>query len=449
MKLIEAKTLGSNANTVIFTDIPQTYTDLVLLISARTNGAFTSDTLYVTMNSSTSNFSWENIYSTGNNPVVGQSNSDNQLASGINGNNSTALVFSNVEIYIPNYRNTAHNKSITNQGAVENNATRGDNYIDSVLWNNTSSITSMTLSAVSGSAFVTNSTFYLYGISNTIANGAKATGGIVYEDTNYFYHTFLSSGTFTPTQSITADVLVIAGGGGGGGPEASEDTGGGGGGGAGALLAHTSQSLTATGYAITVGAGGTAGTGSSAGTNGANSQFGSISVSTGGGYGGGGGNPGYNGANGGSGGGGRSQSGAKGGSSAGTGTTGGNDGGTGYSGGQRGGGGGGGAGAVGTAGGFSSSGAGGVGVNTYSSWATATLTGVGGYYAGGGGAGEGGASGNGPGAGGVGGAGNGGYNQSPGVPAIINTGSGGGGGGQKSSFGGNGASGLVIVRYAK
>ena len=64
---------------------------------------------------------------------------------------------------------------------------------------------------------------------------AKATGGNIYTDGTYWYHAFRSaSGTFAPTQSLTADILVVAGGGGGG--FASTQTGRGGGGGAGGLL---------------------------------------------------------------------------------------------------------------------------------------------------------------------------------------------------------------------
>ena len=47
--------------------------------------------------------------------------------------------------------------------------------------------------------------------------GAKATGGTITTDGTYWFHTFTSSGTFTPTQSLTADMVVVAGGGGGGG----------------------------------------------------------------------------------------------------------------------------------------------------------------------------------------------------------------------------------------
>ena len=107
-------------------------------------------------------------------------------------------------------------------------------------------------------------------------------------------------------------------------------------------------------------------------------------------------------------------------------------------------GGGGGAGAAGSNSTSGAGGNGGAGTNAYSSWADATLTGVGGYYAGGGG----GASANIPGIGGVGGGGLAVVESTQGGRSgATNTGSGGGGGWLISS--GAGGSGLVIVRYAK
>jgi hypothetical protein len=44
-------------------------------------------------------------------------------------------------------------------------------------------------------------------------------------DGTYWYHTFVSSGTFTPQKAISCDYLVVAGGGGGG----QDDNGAGGG----------------------------------------------------------------------------------------------------------------------------------------------------------------------------------------------------------------------------
>lgn len=249
---------------------------------------------------------------------------------------------------------------------------------------------------------------------------AKATGGTIVYSAPYYYHTFTGNGTFAPTESLTADILVIAGGGGGRA----------GGGGAGGLLAHTSQSLTVQNYSITIGAGG----GDS--VNGTNSQFGSLTASVGGGA----SSPwGETGDAGGSGGGGGSVTGTT--INGGAGTAGqGNNGGSGVN--ERAGGGGG-AGAAG-ANGATIGGAGGNGLSTYSSWGLATSTGqnISGtyWYAGG----AGGGAINTGGAGGNGGGGAGSY-ASP-VSGTANTG--GGGGGAYASLGASGGSGITIVRYA-
>lgn len=276
--------------------------------------------------------------------------------------------------------------------------------------------------------------------SNSITTPSpKATGGTIsYGGDGYTYHTFTASGTFTPTQSLTADALVIAGGGGGGQAR-------GGGGGAGGLLAFTSQSLTTTGYTVTVGAGG----GNK--TVGVDSQFAGLTLVKGGGFGGSESGQGtITGGNGGSGGGGSF------GQAGGTATSG-----QGYNGGGNTGGadyqasGGGGAGAVGFNGdsGTPIAGGGGVGSSAYSSWGSVVGKGqnVSGtyYFAGGGGSSSnrvgnagaaGGLGGGAAGADGNGGAGNNG---------TVNTGGGGGGGsGSPRTNGGSGGSGIVIIRYA-
>jgi hypothetical protein len=111
----------------------------------------------------------------------------------------------------------------------------------------------------------------LYGIRKyDTAGSPKATGGIISFDSanNKWVHAFTASGTFTPTEDITCEYLVVAGGGGGsqtraggggaGGYRSSvsgESSGGGG-------SAESALSLTAlTGYTVTVGAGGAGGTG--------------------------------------------------------------------------------------------------------------------------------------------------------------------------------------------
>ncbi len=343
-------------------------------------------------------------------------------------------------INIMNYSNTTTNKTVLVRGSSDN---AGQVIAYANLWRNTAAITSITV-FTQGGTYAAGSTFSLYGIA-AASVGAKATGGAIYADDTYYYHVFGSTGTFTPTQSISADVLVVAGGGGGGVDN-------GGAGGAGGLSYQSARSLTATGYSITIGAGGAAGTsaGTKRGSSGSNSVFDTI-TSNGGGGGGEGTVAGVTGGSGGAGGYGAS------GGAANQGNTGGATG-FGFAGGASSGsspyacGGGGGAGAIGATGSGTTAGVGGIGASAYSSWGVATGMGesVSGtyYFAGGGGGSIAGA--NAGGLGGSGGGGKGSGNSLPAVNALANTGGGGGGGvtspGTAASAGG---SGLVIVRYAK
>lgn len=446
MVAIQTVTVGAGgAASIEFTSIPATYTDLVLKTANRSTRSATTDTLFLKFNNTTTSYSQRRLYAFGTTVGSDSLSSTGLIIGGTTAANATANTFSNIEIYIPNYAGST-NKSVSSDGVSEDNSSSGNFLLlNAGLWSNTSAINQITLNCDVGN-FAQYSTATLYGVTSA-GYGAKATGGAIYQDADYFYHAFFSSGTFTPTQSLTADCLVIAGGGAGAGA--------GGGGGAGGLLAYTSQSLTATNYTITVGAGG-ASVLEGKGNNGTNSQFASLTASVGGG---GGGSDytntvaGETGANGGSGGGQAMNPLA--GSTAGTGTAGqGNNGGSGSNaGGGYGGGGGGGATAVGANGSASGGGNGGAGSSTYSSWGLATSTGqnVSGtvWYAGGGGGGAtAGATtvgGNGGGGGGLVGA------NTTGVAGLTNSGSGGGasGGGGGGGRGGNGGSGIVIVRYAK
>ena len=287
-------------------------------------------------------------------------------------------------------------------------------------------------SAISGSTFI------------------SATGGTITEDGNFKVHTFTGPGTFTvsclgsgPTGD-KVDYVVVAGGAGSGYD-------GGGGGGAGGYreglnpgsytaspLATTALTVTATGFPITVGAGGTIGSPpSNPGTNGSNSIFSSI-TSTGGG--GGSSGP-ENGSNGGSGGGSWRSTCSSGGAgntppvTPAQGTNGGSA--TETSGAS----GGGGATAVGGNGSAPTAGPGGAG-------ATSSINGTPTARAGGGGGGADGPASQTGGTGGAGGGGTGGKRCGPSNTAgTANTGGGAGGGGAGGAVGLSGGSGIVIIRY--
>lgn len=449
MTLIEAVTVGSGgAATITFSSIPQTYTDLVVKFSLRCDTGNVE--MYTTFNSdSTNKYTYKIIRA---NPAAGGVSADSGSSTTyskfyINWSSTTANTFGNGEMYIPNYT-SSNNKLFSSEMISENNSNDAWSQIQSAIYASTNAITSITFTANTGN-FVQHSTAYLYGVSSASV-GTKATGGnIISQDEDYYYHIFTSSGTFTPTQSLTADYLVVAGG--AGGASGSSGGGNGGGGGAGGLRCtvgatggggslESPLSLTTTGYTVTVGGGGSGGSISSfdgsRGANGSDSVFSTI-TSTGGG---GGGSFQRNGYSGGSGGG----AGQSPGNAGGAGTTNqGYAGGTTTGGSGIGGSGGGGAGAVGGNCTNTGGGRGGIGIAT-----TMGIQGALTYYAGGGGGSTHG-SGNGSAVGGLGGGGTG-RNSNGTAPTNGTTNSGGGGGaGGEGSSSANGGSGIVIVRYAK
>jgi hypothetical protein len=413
---------------------------LVVKFSARTNRANVDQLFTVRFNGSSASLSCKYLVGDGSSAASG--NATEIYAVG-NGNNATASTFGNCEIYIPNYT-SSNFKSVSIDGVSETNATGATTLLTAGLWSNTAAITSIALAGNGGETILQYSTFYLYGVAKlgtTPAIVPYATGGsTIMTDGTYWYHTFLSSGTFTPAKALSCDVLVVAGGGAGGGGQA-------GGGGAGGVIAFASQALASgTGYTATIGAGGAGVTRGVRGNNGSNSTFAALTAAVGGGGGGDYATP--TGLSGGSGGGAGNRTGSDVGGSATSGQ--------GFAGGSTTqyanpyfGGGGGGAGAVGTAGTSAGNGNGGAGTNLVTNWGalsaalTATGTGVSGFIAGGGGAGgdttvaaSGGSGGGGAGS------------LTDGVPGVANTGSGGQGTCYTAVYtSGAGGSGLVIVRY--
>jgi hypothetical protein len=427
--LLSQITTSVDVSSVTFSNIPQTgYTDLVIKTSTRGDGSFTR----AEFNGDTAS-NYSSRFVRGNGSSAASSVQTFVIPDVTNQSSFTANTFSNSEMYIPNYSVNGTIKSANTDLVAENNAT--ENYMAFVAnrWIGTAPITSIRIFYPGN--FFAGSTFSLYGVAalgTTPVIAPKASGGNITNDGTYWYHTFLASGTFTPSQALTCDYLVVAGGGGAG--NSSNGAGGGAGGlrstvtatGGGGSLESALSLTSATAYAVTVGAGG------AGSTNGNNSVFSSV-TSIGGGYGGNGG-AGSAGATGGSGGGVYNYPTF----AAGSGTAN-----QGFGGGNglasppnytAGGGGG-----AGEAGNTDGAGFGGDGVQI-TAFATPTGTGAdSGYYAGGGaGAADAGTRG----VGGLGGGGTGGLPQATGGTAgTANTGGGGGG------YPNAGGSGIVIVRY--
>lgn len=316
---IQTIEVGSGgASAISFSSIPQTYDDLYLVISARSTG--TGYGIDVAINGTTSNYTYRTLEGNGS---VGSSfpnggGGPTRFFASQSDSGNTASTFGSSAIYIPNYRSNLP-KSISTDTVTETNATTAFQNIISALWNNTSPVNSIILTAQNGNNFAQYSSASLYGVKSG-SDGKTlpaAQGGTVTTSGGYTIHTFTSSGTFTTNRPLEVEYLVIAGGGGGG----SGDYYGGGGGGAGGYRCSVTGELSGGGtspesklnlypqsYSVIVGAGGTGGTtvsGANAMTgvnSGSNSEFASI-VSVGGGFGGGKIFNNYDGGNGGSGGG--------------------------------------------------------------------------------------------------------------------------------------------------
>ena len=167
-KLISSVTVGAGGQSAIeFTNIPATYTDLQLVVTARSiRVGAERDSMELSFNSNTSGYSGKTV--NGNGATAG-SNTCYGTASinrmDVNGATSTSNSFSNIAIYIPNYT-SSNNKSVSVDSVYEDNTTNAFQYLIAGLWSNSAAITSIKLGLEIGPTFVQYSSAYLYGISN-------------------------------------------------------------------------------------------------------------------------------------------------------------------------------------------------------------------------------------------------------------------------------------------
>lgn len=164
---IASATIASSTASYTFSAIPQIYTDLVLKINARADGAANAfDNITVTFNGTgTTNHSGTRM--TGNGSTVGSNRGSDQ---GIIMPNVMAQAgvagspFNNAEIYIPNY-SASRQKPLGTVGMSGGNQTTAWIAPTAGLFSNTTAITSIVLTGSTN--FVSGSSFYLYGIKNS------------------------------------------------------------------------------------------------------------------------------------------------------------------------------------------------------------------------------------------------------------------------------------------
>ena len=160
---IESVTVGSGGvASVSFSSIPATYTNLVIKGSMRMDLSSANAWNYNTITFNGSSSSYTGKYVSGNNTSILNGSPTAIYAYG-NTQTASANIFSNFEIYVPNYTSSSY-KSVSVDGVTEQNGGDGLCNLGAYLWSNTSAITSITITPI-----VTNvmqySTFTLYGIT--------------------------------------------------------------------------------------------------------------------------------------------------------------------------------------------------------------------------------------------------------------------------------------------
>ena len=166
MRLIETKTLESNQASVIFSSIPQNFTDLILLISARSSRSLALDDCFIVVNNITSGYTGRGLDGNGTttSAFANAGASDKfYFMSIVSAATATSNTFSNSSVYIPNYSGSAV-KTISCESVTENNSTESYTRIAVGLLDNTAPITSLTLTPGVGPNFITGSMFSLYGV---------------------------------------------------------------------------------------------------------------------------------------------------------------------------------------------------------------------------------------------------------------------------------------------
>ena len=260
---IASQTLNSTTSSVNFSNISGSYTDLVLVVAG-------------TLTTGTDNIALQFNGDTGNNYSVVSMLGDGSAASAFRSSNIANAgrcamgTSSSSAIYSVNgYSNSTMYKTVLGRGGMSSYGV--DERVST--WRNTAAITSILVFPTTYS-FASGTVVSLYGITAQPTPTAKATGGTITYTSGYTVHTFTSTGTFTPSQNLQVEYLVVAGGGSG-----SYNQGNGGGAGGfrtnvgGGLLACSSG----VGYTVTVGAGG------ATNSDGSNSSFNGINASGGGG----------------------------------------------------------------------------------------------------------------------------------------------------------------------
>lgn len=159
--LIGKITLGANSSTVAFTNLPQTYADLVMVVSSRSTASNTEDYGWMYFNGDTgSNYARADLV--GNNSSALGGNSANLIPITSVGSTATSNLWNIQRINIMEYSSSSKQKTLI----VVNTQPESVQVIEVARWTSLAPITSISMTTYTGgAAFTAGSTFTLYGVS--------------------------------------------------------------------------------------------------------------------------------------------------------------------------------------------------------------------------------------------------------------------------------------------
>jgi hypothetical protein len=182
MRLIQTVVVGAaGASSINFNYIPQTFTDLQLNMSLRTNSTLTYSSALMRFNGSISNYTYRFLQGTGS-AVGNQINTLGAHTGDAAVSSYTANTFSNMTVTIPNAFSLGP-KSYYSDSVSENNATAALSLIISGVWNDSRPITSISISDFDNFVYSEFSSASLYGIT-------KGSDGITNAFTSILFFAF-------------------------------------------------------------------------------------------------------------------------------------------------------------------------------------------------------------------------------------------------------------------
>lgn len=159
--------IGSSTATtsVVFSNIPQTYQDLMLVMSLRSNKSATTASFCTRINENTGGLASYTILQGNGSSATSSRNTGATFDTfiPIAGNTATSGIFSSVTYHILNYANNSTFKTCLARSANDLNGS-GTTTLQVGLLRSTNPVTSLQVFEYEGNAMITGSTFTLYGI---------------------------------------------------------------------------------------------------------------------------------------------------------------------------------------------------------------------------------------------------------------------------------------------